>query len=356
MQRFGPAAGGPVVDNGDMHHAGNWDDYRFVLALCREGSISGAARALGVDDTTVARRLAQAERALGARLFERERGRVTMTEAASVAMDRLTAIDDGFHGLRDALSGADHRVAGTVSVTAVPIVANHALRPRLAEILAAHPALEIELLVDSALLGITPRRDADIALRGTRPSSDPDAITRKLGEMSYGVYCRADRVARGPGPRPDSGSGSGSGSDTDGDESRDGLGWIAWSSRRGGVGRPQARWIDERIAAGEGTARARVNDGETLLQCVLGGLGKSLLADAVACRFPALARLEHDACPIPTRELWMLMHPSCREVRRIDVVASWLAEVVRDFLAAPSALAVSRTDEASRAGGPRPPP
>ena len=286
----------------------NWDDYRFVLALHRSGSVAAAARTLGVDETTVVRRLSQVERALGARLFERERGRVTPTAAARAAMERLERIDDGFRALRDGLSGADGQTVGTVTVTAVPMIANRVLVPRLPEILERHARLEIELLVDSALLGITRRREADIAIRGMRPTSEPDAITRKLGDMRYGVYCRRDLLEAERDP-----------------------GWIAYPSRQANISRPQARWIDERVSEDGTTARTRVNDGETLLQCALAGLGKTLLADALARRYPALVRLG-DAPPTPTRELWMLVHPSYREVRRVDVVASWLVEVVREFL------------------------
>ena len=296
----------------------NWDDYRFVLALHRHGSVAAAARALGVDETTVVRRLSQVERALGARLFERERGRVTPTAAARGAMDRLEGIDDGFRALRDGVSGTDRQIAGTVAVTAVPMITNRVLVPRLPELLERHPRLEIELVVDSALLGITRRREADIAIRGARPTAEPDAVTRKLGDMSYGVYCRRDlvEVDEEPDPRaPD----------------RPAPGWIAYLPNKTNISRPQARWIDARVAEDGGAARARVNDGETLLECALAGLGKTLLADALARRHPALVRLD-DAVPTPSRELWMLVHPSYREVRRVDVVASWLVEVMREFL------------------------
>ena len=286
----------------------NWNDYRLVLALGRHGSIAAAARTLGIDDTTVVRRLARLERALGTTLFERERGRVTPTGAADSAIERLERIDDGFRSLREALHGADREVAGSVVVTAVPMIANQVLVPRLPEILAEHPRLEIDLVVDSALLGITRRREADIAIRGARPETEPDAVTRKLGDMTYGVY-RHRRLA----------------------DAGDDVGWVAYVPARREISRPQASWIDERLASGAAPARVRVNDGDTLLRCALAGLGKTLLADALARRHPELVRLD-DEVPSPARELWMLVHPSYRTIRRVDVVARWLTEVVREFL------------------------
>ena len=164
--------------------------------------------------------------------------------------------------------------------------------------------------MDSALLDIGRARDADVAVRGARPDTDPDAVTRKLGDVPHGVWCRRDLVGRDEPP-----------------------GWIGYAHRQ--LGRPQGAWVDARLAEGEPSARARGNDNETLLQALHAGLGKSLLPDALGRRHPELVRLETDR-PTPSRELWMLMHPSWREVRRIEVVADWVARSVREFLAGPA--------------------
>jgi len=287
------------------HH---WDDFRFVLALYRQGSIAAAARLLGVDNTTVTRRVSQVECALDTRLFDRARGRAIPTREGATVFRRLLAIDGEFTALHEEASGANRRIEGIVKVTAVPMIANRVLVPRLNGLLSLHPGLDVELLVDSALSSITRRRDADIAIRGARPNSDVDAITRKLGVMTYGLYCHRDLSSTN---KP--------------------IDWIAYGQPRSTISRPQADWLADRITAEGKTARTRVNDGETLLQCVLSGNGKSLIADALARGYPELERLESDV-PTPSRELWLLMHPSCREVVRIDVVAHWLAEQMRDWL------------------------
>jgi len=274
----------------------NWDDFRFVLALYRQGSISAAAHTLDVNETTVARRLAQVECSLDTRLFERERGRVLPTAEAVTVINRLIAIDDQFQHLHDEASGANLRVEGSVRVTAAPMIANQVLVPRLHNIQKQHPKLEIELLVDSALLGIATRRDADIALRGGRPDSDGDAITRKLGVMTS-----AD------------------------------IPWIAYAPTLSLISRVQADWMDEQIALEGCLAQTRVNDGESLVQCVLSGLGKALLADGLGQRCQSLQRLPFQGA-LPSREMWMLIHPSYREVKRIEVTAAWLAEEIKAFL------------------------
>ena len=287
----------------------DWNDYRIVLALHREGSVGKAAQALGVDDTTVVRRLAQTEARLGTILFERERGRVSATREAQAIMERLSRAEAELGSVRDMIAGADGRVEGKVRVTAISTIVNRALLPNLPALLSRHPGLDLEFAVDSAVLGIVSRRQAEIAVRGARPDSDPEAITRKLGTMTYGVYCHRELLDTSPAPR-----------------------WIRYASEY--VGQAQSEWIDARIAEEGVPARLGGNNMEVLLGCLRQGLGKSLLPDALGRRYPELVRLPDDD-RTPVREFWMLVHPSVREVRRMEVVATWVAEAVQAFLASP---------------------
>ena len=284
----------------------DWNDYRIVLALHRAGSVSGAARALGVDDTTIVRRLTQTETRLNTTLFERERGRVNATREAQAIMERLSRADAELGSVRDTIAGADRRVEGKVRITAIATIVNRVFLPGLPALLARYPGLDLEFAVDAAVLGIVSRRQADIAVRGARPDSDPEAITRKLGTMAYGVYCHHELLDASPAPR-----------------------WIRYASEY--VGQAQAEWIDARIAEEGVPARLGGNNMEVLLGCLRQGLGKSLLPDALGRRHAELVRLPCDV-PTPVREFWMLVHPSVREVQRIKVVAAWAAEAVQVFL------------------------
>jgi len=210
--------------------------------------------------------------------------------------------------VRDAIAGADARVAGKVRITAIATIVNRAFVPALPALFERHPDLDLEFAVDAAVLGIVSRREADIAVRGARLESDPEAITRKLGSMSYGVYCHRELRDASPPPR-----------------------WIRYANEY--VGQVQSEWIDTRIAEEGVPARLGGNNVEVLLRCLLQGLGKSLLPDALGRCCPELVRLPDDDVRVPTREFWMLVHPSVGEVRRIEVVAAWVAEAVKDFLA-----------------------
>ena len=285
---------------------GNWDDWRVVLALHRHGSISGAARLLGVSEVTVARRLRHVEGALGARLFERDRGQVSATQEASVLVRRLVVLGDELDAIVDALGGSDAGAKGLVHVTGVSTLINRVLARALPALLARHPELEIELVVDTSMLGITYGRETDIAVRLQRPVTEPDAIARKIGDLACGIYCHRDLVAPGLVPP-----------------------WITYAPRSASL--PHASWIEEQRAIDPGRVAVRVDDAETLLQCVRAGLGKSLLADVVAAQFSELVRLD-DGASVPAREMWILMHPSLREVRRIEIVARWASDTLGGLL------------------------
>jgi len=280
----------------------DWDDLRILLAIGREASLTGAARRLGVNETTVGRRLARAEQHLGARLFERTGGRLLPTGAGDRVLEAAERMELAMQAATSAVAGTDALVAGLVRVTTVPLLAHHLLLPALPALLSAHPGLRVELVAESRNLSLT-RRDADIALRLARPTSDSRAIARRIGGLDYAVYGPALTAAAD-------------------------LPWVGYGEEMADL--PQARWIAERVAAQSGTARAAglapvtVNDGEGILQAVRNGLGRSLLPMAIADLIPGLARLDTGP-PVLTRELWLLVHPELRDLTRVRVVLDWLA-------------------------------
>ncbi|MEQ9609754.1 MAG: LysR family transcriptional regulator, partial [Kiloniellaceae bacterium] len=141
-----------------------WSDLRVVLALSRAGTLSAAAERLGVDQTTVGRRLAALERALEGRLFLRERGALTPTALGEQAVARAEQMEAAMAALEAAASASGAAVAGRVRITAVPILVNQLIVPRLAALLSRFPGLEVEANADSRNLSLS-RRETDIALR-----------------------------------------------------------------------------------------------------------------------------------------------------------------------------------------------
>jgi DNA-binding transcriptional LysR family regulator len=281
----------------------DWDDLHYVLAVARAGTLAGAARRLAVDETTVARRLAAVERALGTRLFERVEGSMRPTKAGETAIACAAETEHSVRALELGIGGKDAQIAGSVRLTAVPVLINRLLVPNLGELHARHPRLWLELVAEPRNVSLT-RREADVALRLARPEAGRGLLARRLGQLDYAVYCASRQSA-------------------------DRLPWITYDEALAHL--PHARWLE---AASRSASRASlsVNDTETMLQAIQAGLGKSLLPCFVTDRQRGLRRLTDKA--VVSRELWLLTHRALRHHASLDAVVDWLGRLVKRCLAA----------------------
>jgi DNA-binding transcriptional LysR family regulator len=286
----------------------NWNDLRYVLAIARTGTLARAAKDLAVDDTTVSRRLARAERALGAKLFLRAAdGTLRPTDAGQSAISHAERVEWELGQLRMAVTGADAGGTGSVRLTSVPLIVNRLLVPALPRLLNRNPMLRLELVADSSDLSLT-RREADLALRLARPRGNSrNVITRRVGLLPYAVYAPAASSRREAASLP----------------------WMTYDEAFAHL--PQAQWIKATLAREDAAVVApiTVNDGEALLEAVAGGIGKSLLPCAIADRDARLRKLHRrTAMPPVVRELWLLLHAELRRFARIAVVSDWLASIL----------------------------
>jgi DNA-binding transcriptional LysR family regulator len=280
----------------------SWNDLRYLLAVARGRTLAGAARRLGVDDTTVGRRLAVLEREFGVRLCRRAGdGTIELTSAGEQAALHAERMEREVGALGAALSGADAAFAGTVRLTSVPIIANRLLIPATRSLFKQHPALQLEIVADARDLSLT-RREADLALRLARPKTGgTKVIARRIGVLRYAVYAATSCSARDARKLP----------------------WIGYDEATAHL--PQARWIAARAAAtGEPLAGLRLGDAEAVLEAVIAGLGRSLLPVAIADREPRLRRLGARSAAAVTRELWLLTHEELKSLGRIEAVVHWL--------------------------------
>jgi len=284
----------------------NWNDLRYVLAISRGKTLGAAARLLGVDDTTVARRLVAIQDAIGARLYQRlPDGTLKLTTAGERAALHAERIDREIGALSASVKGADDPVSGTVRVTSVPIIVGHMLVPAAQTLLKRHPKLELELVADLRDLSLT-RREADLALRLARPKTGgTKVLARRIGTLRYGVYAAASCSTRDAKTLP----------------------WLSYDETMAHL--PQARWITASAArSNQKIAAVRVNDAEALLEAVLAGLGRSLLPCVIANRDARLRRLgASDGAPILSRELWLLTHSDLRRLGRIEAVVQWIEQI-----------------------------
>ena len=180
----------------------DWDDLRFFLAVAAAGSLSAAARELGVNTTTVLRRIASLEEALQARLFERLRSGYALTQEGTRLMETLEPVDQRLTSLsRDFQAGATS-LKGTVRLGASDIIASSFVAPALGRFRAEKPDIALDVVTDPSLTGpgAAPRvlnalRDVDLALRLARPTQG-DMLVRKLGDVAYGLYATPSYIER----------------------------------------------------------------------------------------------------------------------------------------------------------------
>ncbi|MEM9585345.1 MAG: LysR family transcriptional regulator [Pseudomonadota bacterium] len=151
----------------------NWSDFRVVLALKNEGSIAGAARSLGVDGSTVSRRLAAAEQAFGTTIIIRGGSAFTFTPEGLVIADAAQKIDAIVNDAQINVRGMRQQASGTVTIACVPTAA-HILRPLVRQIAEIHEGLYVNLISSISAFDLA-KGEADIAVR-TRAPTDPALV------------------------------------------------------------------------------------------------------------------------------------------------------------------------------------
>lgn len=171
-----------------------WDLLHTFLGVLREGSLSGAARALGLTQPTVGRHVAALEQALGQPLFTRSPTGLLATEAALALRGHAEQMEAAVAALQRAATARGAEVRGTVRVTASEIIGAEVLAGVFAALREAHPGLVLELALSNQLQDLL-RREADIAVRMTPPEQG-QLIARRIGSIELGLHARTDYLDR----------------------------------------------------------------------------------------------------------------------------------------------------------------
>ncbi len=171
-----------------------WDDVRFFLALSREGSVSGAGKALGVNHTTVARRITALEKKLGARLFDRSPDGYEMTQSAENMYNHALQMEETAQAIDREVFGQDAELKGPLKLTVSHDVASRLIVPRLGKFREAYPCIDLELLTTTGLVDLSARQ-ADIAVRLTAKPAEY-LIGREVLPLRHGIYGSVDYLKR----------------------------------------------------------------------------------------------------------------------------------------------------------------
>lgn len=162
-----------------------WDDVKFFLSLYRSGTLSAAARTMGVEHTTVSRRIGQLEISLGLKLFKRLPRSWVATPQAVALYDQACALEEVALGFTRSAAGLDD-LTGRVRISVPPILASHIVVPGLDDVITRYPNLALEIQASMGLSNLN-RNEADIAIRLVRPETS-DLMTRSLGKIGYGLF------------------------------------------------------------------------------------------------------------------------------------------------------------------------
>jgi DNA-binding transcriptional LysR family regulator len=180
----------------------NWDDARVFLAVCRESTLRGAARVLGVDQATVGRRITSLEKSLSATLFLRTSEGYVLTAVGEAALQAVEKMEHSALQLQRQIQGLDDRLTGTVRVSTTDSLAIDFLIPAIARLHALHPDVRVQLDASTQILSLA-KREADIAVRNTRPEN-PDLIARRIARWPVGLFASQAYVDTHGLPQPGS--------------------------------------------------------------------------------------------------------------------------------------------------------
>jgi DNA-binding transcriptional LysR family regulator len=281
-----------------------WDDIRFFLAIARERSLSGAARALRVDHATVGRRLNAFERRLDAKLFSRTPEGFAITSAGQAILSQAEGMEAAAIAVERLAIGHDTSSSGLVRLTTLEMLAHQIILPTLATLLEKNPQLQVDLLVGLRTLDIA-RRQADIAVRIPRPT-DANLVCRKLGEIGVTVYAsRRYLAARG---RPKRGMGL------------RGHSLIKFPFTPPELGVPfHGESLEGAVVA------MHTMSGFAQIKAVEEGIGLSELTCCVADDHPELERVWPDVRPT-MRPVWMVTHQDLRRAAKIRLVSNAIVD------------------------------
>ena len=287
----------------------NWDDVRYVLALAKAGSLAKTAKVLGVDHTTVGRRVEALEQSLGVRLFTRTSAGYVPTAELERLAPGLRGVEDAVHALERGVHAQRSDLEGLVRVTSPETFGCLYLAPRLTRLGQAHPGLSIELCSTGKVLDLA-RREADVAVRMWK-SAHESLVVRRIGAVSYGLYASEGYLARRPVRRAA--------------EVREHPLLSSELVTRGKKGAAiDARWLD-RLAGG--ARPVLVCDlSIALLAACREGAGLAVLPRYVGDAEPTL---RHLPMPDPPSEpIWMTVHRDLKDTPRVRVVLDHVASAI----------------------------
>ena len=287
----------------------DWNQTRAFLATVEEGSLSAAARALGLTQPTLSRQVACLEEELGVILFERNRRNMTLTQSGLELLEYAREMGESAMRISLAATGQSQAIEGDVSITAPDLFSTYSLPKIVEKIRTKAPGINIEIISSNAVHDLT-KREADIAIRHERPEQ-PELIVKLAGNTTAHFYASKDYLTQLEQPIT-----------------------LDVINKADFVGHDSVEWFlpilnSFGLQLTAENFKVMTSSGVTLLELVKQGLGVSLIYRHVADLYPDLQQVLPE-CSIPV-PIWLITHKELKTNLRIRMVYDILAEALAEI-------------------------
>lgn len=290
----------------------NWDDARVFLAVCRESTLRGAARVLGVDQATVGRRVTALEKSLSATLFLRTSEGYALTAVGEAALQAVEKMEVSALDLQRQIQGLDDRLTGTVRVSTTDSLAIDFLIPAIARLHDKHPDVQVQLDASTQMISLA-KREADIAVRNARPDN-PDLIARRIARWPVGLFASQGYVDAHGVPEPGS----------------------AFEGHDLVVYQPYLAGNKEMTLVSEPLTRGRIvsslGSGLLVRRSIAAGIGVGEIPVYMGERDGLVRLWPERTRPVPY-DVWLVTHADLRHTARVRAVMDEIVEVFADAVA-----------------------
>jgi DNA-binding transcriptional LysR family regulator len=282
----------------------DWNDLRVFLAAARAGSLAGAARARGVEHSTIGRRLKALEESLGVALFTRNADGLLLTPLGAQVVPLLEQMERAAQAIGELALSRKIRVR-----VATPSGFSRILGPRLVDFHRSFPGLILEITSGSRKVDLK-RGDADLAIR-LGGSDDEELVSRKVGEVGWSLYASQAYLARHPGPT----------------DPRDLAGHDLLGYEAALASMPAARWLDQQAARANVVMRS--GEASDLVDACAAGLGLAVLPCGLAATEPALVRLTPEI--LHSGRLSLVYRKEVLVAAHVQPVITFLTDVMTEY-------------------------
>jgi DNA-binding transcriptional LysR family regulator len=282
----------------------NWEGIQYCIAVINEGSVSAAAKSLGVNHTTVSRRITALEEDLGVHIFDRSTAGWLLTPLGEAMLPAAMNMEEEFFNLKRAAMAEQSELKGRVRVTAVEGLFSNVLMGPLEEFSRLYPEIDLEILSSPAVVDLA-NHEADIAFRATN-QPPPEAVGKKICDLAFAVYATPALVARW----------------REGDKS-------VCSIALRDFGNETPLWVQKHFP--DMRVRFGVNSLNVLHGMVAGGLGFAVLPCVLGDPDARLERvLDRDVQEVVG--LWVLSHIDLRTTARIRIFRDFMLDAMTSLI------------------------